>query len=58
MKKSWIELAGLRLKTCSYLINDDSEDEKAKGTKMCVMKRKLNSEVYKNCYKQLNLKIK
>ena len=56
MKKSWIELAELRLKTCSYLINDDSEDEKAKGTKMCVMKRKLNSEVYKNCYKQLNLK--
>ena len=29
---------GLRVKTYSYLIDDGSEDKKAKGTKMCVIK--------------------
>ena len=36
------ELAGLRAKTYSYLIDDSTNDKKAKGTKKCVMKRKLN----------------
>ena len=31
----------LRVKNYSYLINDSSEDEKAEGTKMCVIRRKL-----------------
>ena len=39
---------GLRAKTSSYLIDDDSEDEKAKGTKKCVIKGKLKFENYKN----------
>ena len=30
---------GLRAKTYSYLIDDGSEDKKAKGTKKCVMKK-------------------
>ena len=30
---------GLRAKTYSYLIDDGSEDEKAKDTKKCVVKR-------------------
>ena len=29
----------LRAKTYSYLIDDRSEDEKAKGTKKCVIKK-------------------
>ena len=29
----------LRAKTYSYLIDDGSEDEKAKGTKKCVIKK-------------------
>ena len=38
----------LRAKTCSYL-NDGSEDEKAKGTKKCDIKRKLKFKNYENC---------
>ena len=40
-------LFGLRGKKCSYLIDDGSEDKKAKGTKECVIKRKLKLENYK-----------
>ena len=32
--------ARLRAKTYSYLIDGNSEDKKAKGTKKCVIKRK------------------
>ena len=39
---------GLRAKTYSYLIDDGSEDKKAKNTKKCVMKRILKFENYKN----------
>ena len=37
----------LRAKTYSYLIDDSSEDKKAKGTKRCLIKRKLKFENYK-----------
>ena len=43
------KFVGLRAKTHSYLIDDRSEDQKAKDTKKCVMKRKLKFENYKNC---------
>ena len=33
-----IKLVGLRAKTYSYLIDDSSEDKKAKGRKKCVIK--------------------
>ena len=33
------KFVGLRAKTCSYLIDDVSEDKKAKGTKKCVVKK-------------------
>ena len=39
---------GLRAKTYSYLIDDGSEDKKAKNTKKCVIKRILKFENYKN----------
>ena len=35
------KFVGLRSKTYSNLIDDGSEDKKGKGTKKCVMKRKL-----------------
>ena len=38
---------GLRAKTYSYLIDDSSEDKKAKGTKRCLIKRKVKFENYK-----------
>ena len=51
---------GLRGKTCSYLIDDGSEDKIAKGTKICVIKRKIKFENYTNCLEasQLENKIK
>ena len=58
--KIMTNFVGLRAKTYSYLIDDVSEDKKAKGTKMCVTKRKLKFENYKNCLEatQLDNKIK
>ena len=32
------KFVGLRAKTCSYLIDDGSENNKIKGTKKCVIK--------------------
>ena len=47
----------LRAKSFSYLINDDSEDKRAKGRRKCIIK-KLNLKITKTVQKQLNLKIK
>ena len=43
------EFVGLRAKTYSYLKDNNDEDKKAKGTKKCVIKRKLKFQDYKNC---------
>ena len=43
------EFVGLRAKTYSYLMDDDSEHKKAKGTKKCVIKRRLMFENYTDC---------
>ena len=42
------KLVGLRGKTYSYLIDDDSKDKTAKDTKKCIIKRKLKFKSYKN----------
>ena len=52
------ELVALRAKTNSYLIDDGSEDKKAKVAKECVIKKTLNVKIIKTVQKQLNLKIK
>ena len=39
--KIMTKFVGLRAKTYSYLIDDCSEDKKAKGTKKCVIKNKI-----------------
>ena len=44
-----IEFVGLRAKTYAYLMDDDSEHKKAKGTKKCVIKRGLMVKNYKDC---------
>ena len=49
------ELVALRAKTYSYLIDYCKEDKKVKGTKKCVIKRRLKSNDYKDCL--LNNKI-
>ena len=46
---------GLRGKTCSYLIDDSSENKIAKGTKTCVIKRKIKFENYANCLEATQL---
>ena len=43
------EFVALREKEYSYLMNDDSEHKKAKGTKKCVIKRRLIFENYTDC---------
>ena len=42
------EFVGLRAKTNSYLKDNNDKDKKAKGTKKCVIKRKLKFQDYKN----------
>ena len=49
---------GLRAKTSSNLIDDENEDEKEKGTKKCVIKRKFKFENYKNCLETTQLDLK
>ena len=48
-RKIMIKFVEWRAKTYSYLIDDGSKNKKAKGTKICVIKRKLKFEIYKNC---------
>ena len=43
------EFVALRPKTYPYLTDDCKEDKKAKGTKTCVIKRKLKLNDYKDC---------
>ena len=42
------EFVGLRAKTYAYLMDDDTEPKKAKGTKKCMIKRELMFKNYKN----------
>ena len=49
------KFVGLRAKTYSYLIDDGSEDKKAKVRKKLVIKRKLKFENYKNCLEATQL---
>ena len=48
-RKIMTKVVGLRGKTYNYLLDDGSENKKAKGTKKYVIKRKLKFEYYKNC---------
>ena len=43
------EIVALKPKTYPYLTDDCKEDEKAKGTKKCVIKRMIKFDDYKNC---------
>ena len=45
-RKIMRKFVGLRAKTYSYLIDDDSEDKQAKGRKKCVIKTKIKFENY------------
>ena len=43
------KFVGVRAKTYSYLIDEDSEDKKAKGPKKCVIKKTLKLKIIKSC---------
>ena len=48
-EKIMTKFAAPRAKTYSYLMDDDSEAKKTKGTKKCAIKRMLKYNDYKNC---------
>ena len=52
------EIVGLGAKTYSYLKNNNDEDKKAKGTKMCIIKIKLKFQDNKNCFEAAQIKNK
>ena len=52
------EFVGLRVKTYSYFIDDNSEDKRVKSTKKCVMKRKGKFWNCKNCLEATKLENK
>ena len=56
--KIMTKFVGLRAKTYSYLIDDGNEDKNRKGTKKCVIKRKLKFKIYKNCLEATQLENK
>ena len=43
------EFVALKAKTYIYLMDDDGEEKKAKGTNKCIIKQKLMLENYKDC---------
>ena len=47
--KIMTEFAAPRAKAYSYLMDDGNNDKKAKGTKKCVIKRRLKFNNYKDC---------
>ena len=52
------EFVELRAKPCSYLIDDDSVDKKAKGTIKCLIKRNIKFEDYKSSLEATQLETK
>ena len=56
--KIMTKFVGLRANSYNYLIDDGSEDKKARGTRKCVIKRKLKFENYKNCLEATQLENK
>ena len=52
------EFVGLKAKKYSYLKEKNDEDKKAKVTKMCVIKRKVKFQDYKNCLKTAQIEMK
>ena len=47
--KIMTKFVGLRSKTYSSIIDDDSEDENVQDRKKCAIKRKFKFEIYKSC---------
>ena len=48
--KIMIEFVGITAKTYAYLMDNDTEYKKAKGTKKCIIKRELIFKDYEDCF--------
>ena len=57
-EKSMTKFVGLSAKNYSCLIDDGSEDKRAKATEMCVINIKLKFENHKNCLEATQLENK
>ena len=57
-EKIMTEFVPLRAKTYSYFTDDFEEDKKAKGTKKCVIKRRLKFSDYKDCLSNNEIMLK
>ena len=57
-EKIMAEFAALKPKKYSYLTDDSDENKKAKDTKKCLIKRKLNFSGYKHCLEATELENK
>ena len=57
-RKIMMKFVWLTAKSYSYLIDDSSKDKKAKGTKMGVIKKKLEFENYQKCLEATQLENK
>ena len=53
--KVMTKFIGLKAKSYSHLIDDSSQDKKARITKKCAIKRKFKFEKYKNCLEATQL---
>ena len=49
------EFCVLRAKTYTYLLDDDTKHKKAKGTKKCIIKRRMVFEHYKDSLKTIKI---
>ena len=56
--KIMTEVFALRPKTYSYLTDDCEEDKNTKGTKKCVIKRRLKFSDYKDCLLNIEIMLK
>ena len=56
--KIMTEVFALRPKTYSYLTDDCEEDKNTKGTKKCVIKRRLKFSDYKHCLLNIEIMLK
>ena len=52
------EFVRLRAKRYSYLKDNNIEDNKARGIKKCIIKRKLKFQDYKNCLEEAQIENK
>ena len=57
-EKTMKKFVGLRTKTYGYIMDDDTEHKKAKGTKKCTTKRELMFKNYDDCLFNDKVKLK